>query len=450
MQQQLLKISGVKYDSQTKELEDFKQSIESLSSIQINPENLDTAYSKLTELSTKYGETFKALNDARDEALRAANLAEYDSEEQKQSVINAINSIYDIKEEDLSKAYSAIQNIGSQIENVWATVYKDFKDSYVPEYDFLGDTLGVGKDYDERVADALKEYKEEMIKQYGKFASDTTTYVDEQMAIASGKTIEEIKKTIKNNTKTAQSTLEDSLSKASKAALSSIFTTDAVNATLNRINGNMTSLWGAIKNKSKENATQSADATSKSFWETLKSDFTTESNNSTDYFKNGVWGNLGKAINDESSINSSALAMINTLQNKINAFSNSMSINPITVPIELELVKTATDNLIISGLISALTISGFATGGMPRSGELFFANENGKAELISTIGNRPAVANQQQMRSEIRQGVREGMAEAFRMQTNGNGDVYVFIDSDQIATRIERRSAQKAKMTGGR
>jgi hypothetical protein len=105
----------------------------------------------------------------------------------------------------------------------------------------------------------------------------------------------------------------------------------------------------------------------------------------------------------------------------------------------------------ITSIISKLKIPGYATGGMPVSGDLFFANENGKAEFISSVGNRSAVANQDQMRAEMREGVREGVLEALRAQTNnGTGDVYVFIDGDEIAYRQERRQNANSIRTGGR
>lgn len=134
--------------------------------------------------------------------------------------------------------------------------------------------------------------------------------------------------------------------------------------------------------------------------------------------------------------------MATGLEESLNAAANIFSLVP-----GMETASALLRNFNVS---SFFRFYGYAQGGMPRSGELFFANENGKAEFISSVGNRVAVANQQQMRSEIRAGVREGMVEALRSQSNGNGDVYVFIDSDQIAYKMERRSAQRSKMNGGR
>lgn len=57
-------------------------------------------------------------------------------------------------------------------------------------------------------------------------------------------------------------------------------------------------------------------------------------------------------------------------------------------------------------------IRGFATGGYPASGEMFMARENGIPELIGRIGNRTAVANNEQIIEGIKQGVYEGVSSA--------------------------------------
>ena len=58
--------------------------------------------------------------------------------------------------------------------------------------------------------------------------------------------------------------------------------------------------------------------------------------------------------------------------------------------------------------ISSISVSGYATGGFPTRGDYFLANENGKPEYVGSIGNRTAVANQNQ----IVQGISYGVAMA--------------------------------------
>lgn len=51
--------------------------------------------------------------------------------------------------------------------------------------------------------------------------------------------------------------------------------------------------------------------------------------------------------------------------------------------------------------IPSPSIKMYKTGGFPTSGEMFVANENGMQEMIGRIGNRPAVANQDQIGDAI-------------------------------------------------
>lgn len=59
-------------------------------------------------------------------------------------------------------------------------------------------------------------------------------------------------------------------------------------------------------------------------------------------------------------------------------------------------------------------IQHFAEGGYPETGQLFMARENGMNEFVGSIGNRSAVANNDQIISGIKQGVYEAMTEAMQ------------------------------------
>lgn len=87
----------------------------------------------------------------------------------------------------------------------------------------------------------------------------------------------------------------------------------------------------------------------------------------------------------------------------------------------------------------------YAAGGFPDYGEIFVANESG-AELVGKIGNKTAVANQYQIIEGISAGVETVMA---RYMSQKSGDTYVFIDGDEVETRIEKRQASRYKRTGG-
>ena len=71
------------------------------------------------------------------------------------------------------------------------------------------------------------------------------------------------------------------------------------------------------------------------------------------------------------------------------------------------------------GLLNIIKIAKpFAEGGYPTSGDLFFANENGRAEFITSVGNKTAVANQDQMVQALTNAIVSGFNS---LNTNSGG-----------------------------
>ncbi len=62
--------------------------------------------------------------------------------------------------------------------------------------------------------------------------------------------------------------------------------------------------------------------------------------------------------------------------------------------------------------LSRISLDGFKDGGFPETGELFMARENGINELVGQIGNRSAVANNDQIVEAVSFGVTKGVADA--------------------------------------
>lgn len=60
---------------------------------------------------------------------------------------------------------------------------------------------------------------------------------------------------------------------------------------------------------------------------------------------------------------------------------------------------------------ASYTIRAYATGGYPTRGDMFFANENGIPEMIGRIGNKTAVANNDQITSALTNAMIEGLAQ---------------------------------------
>ena len=87
----------------------------------------------------------------------------------------------------------------------------------------------------------------------------------------------------------------------------------------------------------------------------------------------------------------------------------------------------------------------YAEGGFPSEGEMFIAREAGP-ELVGRMGNRSAVANNDQIVDGIRQGVYEAMVAANNAQ--GGKEVKVYIDGKDITDYTRKRQNQMARALG--
>lgn len=92
--------------------------------------------------------------------------------------------------------------------------------------------------------------------------------------------------------------------------------------------------------------------------------------------------------------------------------------------------------------------STYANGGFPQEGELFLAREPGNPELVGRIGNRTAVANNDQIVQAIEQGVYRAMTAAGGNQ--GGGDLVVVVRNPNEVTgrEIGRINLKQAKREG--
>ena len=97
--------------------------------------------------------------------------------------------------------------------------------------------------------------------------------------------------------------------------------------------------------------------------------------------------------------------------------------------------------------IPHLSISWYAQGGFPDSGELFMARENGP-ELVGRMGGRNVVANNQQITAGIAEAVYDAFVSA--MGQNGGSDrpIVINLDGKQIARTTTKYQNQMAKATG--
>jgi phage-related protein len=95
------------------------------------------------------------------------------------------------------------------------------------------------------------------------------------------------------------------------------------------------------------------------------------------------------------------------------------------------------------------TIPTLAEGGFVDSGQLFMARENGLTEMVGAIGNKAAVANNDQIVDGIRDGVYEAVVAAMSQSDNNNGggfDVKVYLDGKQITATVEKYQRERGRL----
>ena len=98
-------------------------------------------------------------------------------------------------------------------------------------------------------------------------------------------------------------------------------------------------------------------------------------------------------------------------------------------------------------------ISTYAGGGFPNTGEMFIARENGITEMVGRMGNRAAVANNDQIVRGIALGVRSAVTDAaaeimFAMNSGNAGSEPIFhiivkTEDDEVLARAVQRGKSK-------
>lgn len=94
-----------------------------------------------------------------------------------------------------------------------------------------------------------------------------------------------------------------------------------------------------------------------------------------------------------------------------------------------------------------LKVDWYAEGGFPTKGDLFVANEAG-AEWVGSMNGRTAVANQDQISTGVRQAAYEGMKQALAESDFGGVNVYNYLDSKDIASKMTKVKKSNEYMYG--
>lgn len=201
--------------------------------------------------------------------------------------------------------------------------------------------------------------------------------------------------------------------------------TDAVKQIMNNMQTAITSRFGEFNNNGRSIA-----------------------NNIKTGFTSVPFSDLTNSLLNQIDFSSIYNSMQNAGQNAARAFSNGMQSTHIKTP-----HVTFTQSVTGEGQNTRVTwnssVSWYKNGGFPNVGELFYARENGAPELVGSIGNRTAVANNDQIVSAVSIGVEKAVSRALGNSRNGgNGEqpvIEVTIKADsETLYRAVRKGERKA------
>lgn len=93
-------------------------------------------------------------------------------------------------------------------------------------------------------------------------------------------------------------------------------------------------------------------------------------------------------------------------------------------------------------------VKGYADGGFVNSAQLFMTRENGKPEMVGSIGGRTAVANNDQIVQAVSLGVYNAVVDAMGKTSGGSQPITVQIDGREVFTAVRNQNNNFKRRTG--
>lgn len=224
----------------------------------------------------------------------------------------------------------------------------------------------------------------------------------------------------------------------------------------NTLRSNITSWFSNLKTNFIENGSQLITNLSSGIgdvWSKIRTKFDTFKTNVTNWFKERVTdfkrfgsdliNNIAAGIGD---IWSKVSQKFTDFKNNLKSFFSGLDIFNIKVSYEPTTILGKTVNL--------PKLSFKASGGYVNSGEAFIARENGMPEMVGRIGNRTAVANNDQIVQAVSAGVFNAVVSAMgALSTGGNtGDtltpITINLDGEVIYRNVINRHNKEVIMGG--
>lgn len=163
-------------------------------------------------------------------------------------------------------------------------------------------------------------------------------------------------------------------------------------------------------------------------------------------FNNGLTGNKDSTSTVLSAWMSDVKSALETQWNNLKTWWGGLKLDfpKITMPH----FKITGEFDLKTGNVPSVSVNYYAQGGMPNTGELFMARENGINEMVGRIGNHSAVANNDQIVEGIRGGVEAAMMNvmmAFAGSIGGNSEPPVIENVIKCDSETLYRATQKGK-----
>ena len=167
--------------------------------------------------------------------------------------------------------------------------------------------------------------------------------------------------------------------------------------------------------------------------------------NSASGANGGLLGNLGIVKSAINGIISGIESLSNGVIDGINGMIKALNKLSFTVPSWVPAIGGEKFGFNLK-TISRITIPRFEAGGFPDMGQLFVAREAGP-EIVGSIGNRTAVANNDQIVESVSQGVYRAVVQAMA-QSGGNQVVEAKVNDKVLFEVVVNRNRQETMRTG--
>lgn len=163
-------------------------------------------------------------------------------------------------------------------------------------------------------------------------------------------------------------------------------------------------------------------------------------------FNSGITGNKNSTTTAISTWMANVESALETQWNGLKSWWESLKLDfpKITMPH----FKITGEFDLKTGTVPSVSVNYYAQGGMPNTGELFMARENGINEMIGRIGNHSAVANNDQIVASIQGGVEAAMMNvmmAFAGSVGGNSEPPIIENVWKCDSETLYRATQKGK-----